>query len=294
MAFRRQAPEADQDLAVAPVESASSESAPSPRVRERLLWMVVALGCWILAGRSIRQAWFGSQTDPTWEQMQRSGILRVCIDATYPPFGLQDASGQFVGYDVDLLRELAVRWGVETLFINIHFDGLYDALLAGKCELIVSALPYDATLTQDVLYSPSYFNAGLLVAVREEERTIRGLGLLSDRIVGVELGSAGHLEAQRLANQARIPLQIAAYSSAEDALRALVAGRVDAVIADSVSIFQFMRVRGGLRYLERFLTDEQYVIALRPDSGYVWKRIADELGRLKREGYLEALREKWL
>lgn len=266
--------------------------ASSMSPRQRWLWLFLALGCWVLAGLQIR-TWFGGHTDPTWEQIQRSGIVRVGMDATYPPFEMQDEVGSFHGYDVDLVEELARRWGIRAEFINIHFDGLYDALLTGKCDLLVSALPYDETLTEDVLYSPSYFNAGLLLAVREGERRIGGVNSLGGKKVGVELGSAGHLEARHLHEQARIPLQIVSFATSREALEALRAGEVDAVIADSVSVYRFAHDPGGIRYGKKFLTDEQYVIAMRPDSGYLWSCIANELVRMKKDGFLQALQEKW-
>lgn len=259
----------------------------------RWLWLVVGLVCWGLAGRTIYYGWFRQGTDPTWERMRQSGVVRVCMEAAYPPFEVQDAEGRFSGYDVDLIQELALRWGIGTQFINVHFDGLYDALLTDKCDLVTSALPYDELLTEDVLYSPSYFNAGLLLAVRQDERRIRGLSGLTGKKVGVELGAASDLEARRLVEEARIAMQIVTFSSAGEALQALVAGEVDAAIADSVSIYRFAHDPGGIRYFKRFLTDEQYVIALRPDSGYLWKRIADELVRMKKDGFLETLRERW-
>jgi len=272
---------------------ASTERKRSAPQWQRWVWLLVAVGCWLLALRMIRNTWFHARTDPTWEQIQGRGVVRVCMDATYPPFGVQDESGGFYGYDVDLMQELARRWGVGVEFVNIHFDGLYDALLAGKCDLLLSALPYDETLTEDVLYSPSYFNAGLLLAVHEDERGIRGPNRLAGKKVGVELGTSAHLEARRLREQARIPLELLTFSSAHDALQALRAGEVDAVIADSVSVYQFARDPGGIRYLSEFLTDEQYVLAMRPDSGYLWKRVADELARMKKQGFLEALQDKW-
>jgi ABC-type amino acid transport substrate-binding protein len=257
------------------------------------VWLLVAVGCWLWAVRIIRATWFQSRSDPTWEQIRHSGGARVCMDATYPPFGMQDAAGRFLGYDVDLMVELANRWGMRAEFVNIHFDGLYDALLAGKCDLLLSALPYDETLTEDVLYSPSYFNAGLLLAVRQDERRIRGIGGLANRTVAVEFGSSAHLEARRLREQARIPLQMVTFDSAAEALQALQAAEVDAALADSVSVYEFAGHVGGIRYLESFLTDEQYVMAMRPDAGYLWKRIADELARMKRDGFLKALQSRW-
>jgi arginine/lysine/histidine/glutamine transport system substrate-binding/permease protein len=215
------------------------------------------------------------------------------MDATYPPFEVQDETGGFFGYDVDLVEELARRWEVRPRFINVHFDGLYDALRARKCDLLVSALPYDETLTEDVLYSPSYFNAGLLLAVRENERRIRSTNDLAGKDVGVELGTAAQLEARRLREQALVTLGIATFDSARQALEALGAGQVDAAIANSVSVYQFAHNPGGIRYLKRFLTDEQYVIAMCRHCGHVWNMITNELVRMEKDGSLEALQDKW-
>ncbi len=259
----------------------------------RWVWLFLAVCCWTLALYLIITTWLHGHTDPTWERIQRSGVMCVGMDAAYPPFEMQDEMGLFSGYDVDLAHELARRWGIRAEFVNVHFDGLYDGLLAGKCDLLISALPYDATLTEDVLYSPSYFNAGLLLVVREDERAIRGTSGLGDKKVGVELAAAGHLEARRLREQGRIPLQIMPFPAPREALEALRAGEVDATIVDSISAYSFARDPGGVRCFEKFLTDEQYVIAVRPDSGYLWKRIADELARMHKEDFLESLQQRW-
>ncbi len=279
--------------------SVSTESSPvvdakSPRsIGQRLCWLLLALICWAMAWRLIRSTWFYARTDPTWEQIQRQGAMRVCVDAAYPPFEVQDSAGRFAGYDVDLARELTARWGVGVEFVNVHFDGLYDALLAGKCDVLLSALPYDETMTEDVLFSPSYFNAGLLLAVREGESRIRGVNGLAGKRVAVEAGASAHLEARRLQEQARIALQIMTWQTAREALQAVLAEEADAAIADSVAVYEFVADAGGIRYLERFLTDEQYVIAMRPDSGYLWKRIADELARMDKDGFLDQLQARW-
>lgn len=276
-----------------PEAAAHSSRQSQHSTRIRWLWAALALACWALAGSTIYNTWFRERGDPTWERMRQSGVARACMEAAYPPFEVQDAEGRFSGYDVELLQELARRWGVEAQFVNVHFDGLYDALLAGKCDLVISALPYDETLTEDVLYSPSYFNAGLLLVVRQDDRQIRSANGLAGKKVAVELGATSDLEARRLRDQGRIPLEIVPFASAEESLQALVAGEVDATIADSVSIYRFARDPGGIRYFKRFLTDEQYVIALRPDSGYLWKRIADELAQMHRDGFLEELQQRW-
>jgi ABC-type amino acid transport substrate-binding protein len=274
--------------------SGSTGSTHSSSRRERVFWLLVAVCCWLLALRLIATTWsFAGHTGPTWESIQRSGVVRVGLDATYPPFEVQDETGRFLGYDVDLAQELARRWGVQAEFINIHFDGLYDALLTKKCDLLISALPYDATMTEDVMYSPSYFNAGLLLVVREDERRIRNVGGLAGKNVGVELGASGHLEARRLSEQVLIPLNIRPFPTSREVLQALLAKEVDAAIVDSVGAYQFERDPGGIRHLKKFISDEQYVIVTRPDSGYLWNKIAAELALMNKDGFLQSLQDRW-
>ncbi len=260
---------------------------------QRALWALVALACWLWAGYLIKVTWLRPRTDVVWERVLQSGIIRVAMDATYPPFNIIDAAGNWSGYDVDLVNELASRWGVRAEFVNIHFDGLYDALLANKCDMICSALPYDPTLTKDVLYSPSYFNAGLVIVVRDSERGIRTANDLSRKTVGVEMATSGHLQARWLLEQARIPLEIRTYATSTEALQALRDEHIDAVIVESVAAYGFAHDPGGVVLTEGFLTDEQYVIAMPPYGGYLWKRIADDLAALKREGFFRELQLKW-
>jgi ABC-type amino acid transport substrate-binding protein len=258
------------------------------------MWLTLALLCWALAVRWAGRTWFPPQTDPTWEQIQRDQVVRVGMDATYMPFGCVSETGHFNGFDVELANELANRMGVRAEFVNISFDGLYDALLAGKCDVLISALPYDETLTQDVLFSPSYFNAGLLLVIREEQTDVRSARSLAGKRVGVAEWTSGHLEARRLQEQARIALENVTFESGDEALEALRSVAVDAAIVDSLCTYRFVRQRGGIRYLKQFLADEQYVIAMRPDAGYLWKRIAGDLGRMQTDGFLRRLQDDWL
>lgn len=271
--------------------------APGVRVRRRLRvrwrWLALGLCCWAAALRLVWWQWLRPQTDPWWERIQRTGVVRIGMDATYPPFELQDATGQFVGYDVDLANELASRWGVQAQFVNVHFDGLYDALHAGKFDLIISALPYDPTLTEDVLYSPSYLNAGLVLVAPDTDTRITGPRDLAGKRVSVEMGAGGHLEARRLLEQVRIPLDIVPADTPEQALQALADGQTDACIVDAVSAHRFARAAGGVRICKNYLVDEQYVIAMPRHSGALWNRVTEELARMEKDGFLLALQQRW-
>ncbi len=230
--------------------------------------------------------------DETWARIQREGVMRVGLDASWPPFEYVDKDGRIVGFDVDLAQEIGRRLGVEVEFANIGFDGLYDALKSGKCDAIISALPYDPMMTKDVAYSHSYFNAGQVLVVRDDEREIDDENDLKDKRVGVEWGSTADMVVRRLAERIE-GMELALYDTSEEALRALKDGEVEVVIADAVSVYSFIRTEGGVKIAGEPLTDEPYVIAVRPESRILLKRINEALAIMKEDGNFDSLVGKW-
>src|SRR5262245_8752212 len=71
----------------------------------------------------------------------QAGVLRVGLDAAFPPFAVYEGD-RFRGHDVELARRLATHLGLKLELVNIPFDGLYDALRVSRIDVVISALPY--------------------------------------------------------------------------------------------------------------------------------------------------------
>jgi ABC-type amino acid transport substrate-binding protein len=229
--------------------------------------------------------------DQTWERIQQDRVMRVAMDASYPPFEFIDEEGNLVGYDVDLAHELGRRFGVDVDFVIISFDGLYDALRIQRVDLIVSALPFDSRLTEDVSYSHSYFNAGQVLVVTEDEATIESVDDLAGRRVGVEWGSMGDVEARQLLR--RMDFELYPYPTPEEALLALDERELDAAIADTVSVYQFSRQHGGIKIAGPQVTDDPYVIATLLNSYVLQQHLNQAILDLSSSGFLDQLRTRW-
>ncbi len=258
-------------------------------VRRRWLAFIVLFALAVLALFFLFRLPGGELRDRTWERIERQGVLRVGMDASYPPFELWDEVG-LRGYDVDLALALGNEWGVEVDFENITFDGLYDALKVERVDIIMSALPYDPLLTQDVAYSHSYFDAGQVLVVREEETSIAKVEDLNGRRVGLELGSMGDLEARRL--EQRMALERKAYLTAQEALEGLKDEKIDAAIVDGVSAYQFIREEDGLRIVQQ-VTEEPYVIAVPLKASLLLEEVNEAIIKWRETGFLEELGETW-
>lgn len=244
-------------------------------------------------------AWTGSEAllgrgdDEVWARIQREGVLRVAMDASYPPFEVEDG-GVFRGYDVDLAQEIGRRLGLEVRFLNVGFDGLYDALQAGRCDVIISGLPYDPQRTHVAAFTGGYFNAGQVLVARRDDVGIQEAADLAGRLVAVEMGAQAHQEALRLRDRERIDLTIVTAQSAEEAFDLLQAGQADAAIADAITARMALRARQELAIRGPHLTDESFVIAVRRGSPRLFAAVKGALDSLRGEGWLEELADRWL
>lgn len=234
----------------------------------------------------------GRGRDETWARCQREGLLRVGMDASYPPFEVE-VDGQFQGYDVDMAQEIGRRLGLEVTFANTNFDGLYDALASGRVDILISALPYDRKMP-DVRYTGGYFNAGQVLVTRRDDERIKSHKDLGGYRVGVEMGSMAHQEARRLREQERISLTIETGQSSDEVLDLLQVGQVDVVVVDMVTARVALRDRPDLVIRGNPLTDESFVIAVRRDSPELYAAVNGILDVLRGEGWLDALADRWL
>lgn len=120
---------------------------PSENLKSALLGFLLVLLLFTACGNS---------RDPSLARVQESGVLRVGLDPSWPPFEFVDpASGQVAGLDVDLARAIGRELDVEVAFVVSGWEGLYGALANEQFDAILSALPYDAWRTKEALYSIS-------------------------------------------------------------------------------------------------------------------------------------------
>jgi len=231
--------------------------------------------------------------DDTWPQIESSGVLRVGVDPTYPPFAAADGPEAW-GLDIDLARALASELGLEAQFTYFGYDGLYDALATKQVDALVSALVIVPERTQDVAYTDAYYDAGQVLIV-PQGAAVAQLEDLRDGTLAVELGALGHVEAQ--AWQRRLPgLKVTTYGSVDEALAAVVAGAAGAALVDSVSGRLYLRDHpdAALSRVPGPVTSEPYSVAVRIGDRTLQRRLNEALRALAVSGELDAIVSRWL
>ena len=71
----------------------------------------------------------------------QDGKLTIGLEAGYPPMEYTDDSGlEYIGFDIDLAKELASMFGLEVEFVNTSFDGIFAGLDKEQYDMIIAAV----------------------------------------------------------------------------------------------------------------------------------------------------------
>lgn len=222
-----------------------------------------------------------------------TGVLRIGMDASFPPFEYVDGEGNLVGFDVGLAREVAARLGVEARFIaNLSYDGLYDALTAERVDAVISALYVDPSRTDAFAYSTPYFDAGQVLVMPGGAGGIGGVSDLARRTLAVEFGSEGDVVA-RTWSRRLVGLKVLPCQSADEALAMVAAGGADAALVDRLSALAGVGGGSGLLIVGQPVTNEPYAVAVRREERGLLRAINRALAELEADGTLARLRERW-
>ncbi len=258
----------------------------------RIRWWLVLVVLAVLFLVVLRAQPSLPDNDGTWQRVQETGVLRVGMDASYPPFS-DTPNGTPIGLDVDLISEIARRLHVRIEISNMGFDGLYDALITGQVDVLISALSFDPTHLDRVMYTRAYVNAGQLIV--SSSGHYEHMEDLDGHTVAVEYGSAGD-ETARIWQRRLHILNIAHFTTADEALAVVVAGKADAALVDYVTARLYLRSHHGtgLALSPNYVTGEAYAIAVRLRSYDLGGAINDVLDVLDKDGTLVAIIDRWL
>jgi ABC-type amino acid transport substrate-binding protein len=246
-----------------------------------LIW---GIGLWRVLGSS-------TSRDVAWQHVEESKVLRVGMDASYPPFETIDqASGQPVGFDVDLADAIGRRLGVTISFTNIAYDGLTDSLVTGNVDVVISAMADLPQVQGKAAFSLPYFNAGEMLVVRPGSpfHTMDDLG---GHTVAVEYGSGGDVEARKW--QRRIAnLQVKRYPDPESALKAVSDGQTDAAVVDGIAAQLGIGHDANL-VSGPHLVDTLFAAAVASDNDVLLGKLSEAIQALLADGTLARLTDKW-
>ena len=167
-----------------------------------------------------------------------AGKLVFCSDITYPPEeSYKQGTTTPEGSDIDIGNYIASKMGVKARFDNTGFDGIIAALLAKKCDAVISGMNDTPERKKQVGVRRLPQGRAVLHGQEGEPENITGIDSLAGKSASVETGTTNKdfLDAQskRLTSQGKKAIKVVTFPKDTDAANALRTGRVDAYFGDA-------------------------------------------------------------
>ena len=216
--------------------------------------------------------------------------LKVGANIGNLPWEFQDATGNTVGFEIDLMKEVAKRLGDDVTFVNIPFTGLFAAVQSGQIDAAVSSITITPKRLGSVSFAQPYYDSDQSLTVMAKSG-IAGLKGMANKTVGVDTGSTGDIYATQHATEDKFA-DIRRYEGLAPAMLDLAAGRIDGYVSDIPALQYYVKDKPAYKVVERIPTGERYSVMFAKDSPLVAK-VDAVLTTLKGEGFIAKLHEKW-
>jgi ABC-type amino acid transport substrate-binding protein len=218
------------------------------------------------------------------------GELTVCTDAPYPPFEFEE-DGEWTGFDMELLREIASRMDLDLAVTVQPFDGIWLAPAAGTCDIVASAMTITEERQQAAAFSDPYFEADQSLMVRaEDEDELATLDDLEGRTIGVQTGTTGETYAEENTPDGAT---IRTYDEPAALFLGLTAGEIDAVLQDFPVNAHRATQDDAFAVTQRFETGESYGFAAAQDNEELIEAVNDRLEEARDDGTYDEIFEEW-
>jgi len=222
--------------------------------------------------------------------------LKVGTSADYPPYESKDDKGNYVGFDMDLVREVGKRIGRDVQIVDMGFDGLIAAVQEGKIDGVIAAMQATDARKEKVDFSAPYHfvQDGFLVA-GNSTITLKSAKDAAAYKIGVQTGTIQEKwVVDNLVKPGLMPdSQVLRYERNDNAALDLQAGRIDTVLLISDAAQKFAKDMGlKVALVTKETVSAGQAIALQKGSA-LKADIDKALGDMQKDGTIDKLMQQW-
>jgi len=215
----------------------------------------------------------------------------VGTSADFPPFEYME-DGEFVGFDMDLMRAIAEEMDFEIEFRDISFDSLIPGLRTGTIDIVIAAMTITEERARAVDFSDPYYVANQSIIVREDSGFNLTV-LFGDNRIGAQTGTTGDLwVTEELYDEGILTGRVVRYETFDLAIEDLVNENVEALVLDRPVAERFVEAR-PLVLVGEIITHEEYGIAVDRGNEELLAKINEGLEKVVDSGRMGELIDKY-
>lgn len=254
-----------------------------------LLMLVLVIGVLAACGSKDNNASnAGSNTNTEDKQ-----VLKVGTSADYAPFEYVDAAKgeEIIGFDIDLIKLVGEKIGVDMQVQDMDFNSLVPALQAGKIDVVISGMTPNPEREKVVDFSDKYNETEQVIIVKKDSG-IKKEADLAGKKIGVQTASIQENLGNEIAK--KVDVSVEGRTRIPEIIQDMMSKRLEAGILEGGVAKGYLKTNDQL---EAFPVEEQpedfKAIAV-PKGSDLKDKINKALKELADEGKIQELEEKWL
>lgn len=217
--------------------------------------------------------------------------LIVGSSATYRPFAYESPSKELLGYDVDIIKAVAQKAGLQIKIVNTPWTGIFAALNNGDVDLVISGVTINDKRKQSYDFTTPYFEARQLIAVNQDS-SAKSLKDLAGKKIGVVTGSTGDDAASR--EFGKTNPDIRRFESTPVVISELANGGLDAAIGDNgVIAFRTQDHKHLKTVNDASFPKEYFGIVVKQGNQALLSKLNEGLAGIKADGSYAKIYKKW-
>lgn len=218
---------------------------------------------------------------------EQTDVLIAGTNSEYPPYSfIQD--DKVVGFDVDLITEIAHRLGKKLELRDMAFSALLPQLQLGRIQLIAAGMTYSPQRAEHVYFTKPYLKGDSLVILTPKNGLIiHSIDNLIGKHVVVNEGFTADTYVSGMQG-----VQVTRLGSLIDALMTLKSGQADAFVT-AQSVVKDIAHQDDYNLYTIPNTAENYAFPVGRDYQDLQKKIDILLTQMEEDGTLRSLKKKW-
>ena len=218
--------------------------------------------------------------------------LIVGFDASFPPYGYKDDSGEYVGFDLDLAQEVCDRNDWKLVKQPIDWDSKDAELNSETIDCIWNGF----TMTgreDDYTWTEPYMENTQVFVVRNDSG-IEGKDGLAGKVVECQADSSAEAALKEDPDLTATFGQLLTTADYNTAFMDLQQGSVDAIAMDViVAGYQIQQRKADFKILDDSLSAEEYGVGFKKGNTELRDKVQAALEDMAKDGTLKEISEKW-
>ncbi len=244
----------------------------------------------------------------TLDRVMKNKMLVEVTDQAYPPFSYIDESGEVVGFDIDISKEIAKRLGVGYKVETPSWEIIVAGNWNGRWDICVCSMTPTAERAQVLDFVNEYYESPAVIAVNVDNTDINSAADLNGKKVGAQAGTTYEKYVQKAlvidipgAKPVEYPFAeatVVPYDSEDTAFQDLALGtgkRLDAIVSNYLTTIDRVKANPDkFKIVGDSLYGEPIWVAVDKGDPEWQAKIKEIFKAMEADGTLKAISEKWV